>query len=123
MQATPKNIRDLIEKFAEDLAAATRDNISAALGLRPTTTKPVTVAAVTTRKRGRRSADDIETMKALVLNHVRAHAAGSRIEEIAVGLGLSTKELTLPVRALLAEKALTKKGQRRATRYFVPKSR
>ena len=42
---------------------------------------------------------------------------GSSIEEIGKGIAIPTKELALPVKKLLAEGRLKKKGQKRATRY------
>jgi DNA-binding NtrC family response regulator len=52
-----------------------------------------------------------------VFNHVKSNA-GQGVEQIAKALGTSTKELTLPIRKLLADKKITSKGQKRATRYF-----
>jgi predicted transcriptional regulator len=49
--------------------------------------------------------------------YVRANP-GQRIEEIAKGLELSTKDLVLPVKKLIGTKAIKPQGQRRATRYF-----
>jgi hypothetical protein len=43
---------------------------------------------------------------------------GQGIEAIARGLGVETRELTLPVKKLLAAKRITSQGQKRATRYF-----
>jgi len=44
--------------------------------------------------------------------------SGQRIEEIASAMGISTKELTLPAKKLIAQKKVSTKGQKRATRYF-----
>jgi DNA-binding NtrC family response regulator len=52
-----------------------------------------------------------------VFNHIKANA-GQGVEQIAKALGTTTKELTLPIRKLLADKKITSKGQKRATRYF-----
>ncbi len=43
---------------------------------------------------------------------------GQGIEAIARGLGVETRELTLPVKKLLASKRISSQGQKRATRYF-----
>ena len=43
---------------------------------------------------------------------------GQRIEQIADGMGTSTKELNLPAKKLIAGKQLKTKGQNRATQYF-----
>jgi hypothetical protein len=43
---------------------------------------------------------------------------GQRIEQIGIGLGVSTKTLVLPVKKLVGEKRIGTKGQKRATTYF-----
>lgn len=43
---------------------------------------------------------------------------GQRIEQIASGLGIPTKELTLPAKKLIAAKQIKTRGQKRATQYF-----
>jgi len=43
---------------------------------------------------------------------------GQRIEEIGKALGMSTKELALPIKKLLDGKRIRKSGQKRATQYF-----
>lgn len=43
---------------------------------------------------------------------------GMRIEEIARGMGATSKALVLPATKLLAAKKIKTTGQRRATRYF-----
>ena len=52
-----------------------------------------------------------------VLDHIRANS-GQGVEQIAKELGTSTKELSLPLRKLLADKKITSKGEKRATKYF-----
>ena len=70
------------------------------------------------RKGEKRSSDQIaETTKAVV-SYVKKNP-GQGVEAIAKGLGTATKELTLPIRKLVAEKQLKTKGQKRATKYFV----
>jgi hypothetical protein len=43
---------------------------------------------------------------------------GQRMEEIARGVGVTTKDLALPVKKLLGDSKVTTEGQKRATRYF-----
>jgi hypothetical protein len=43
---------------------------------------------------------------------------GQRIEEIGKALGISTKELALPIKKLLEGKRIRKSGQKRATQYY-----
>jgi hypothetical protein len=79
-------------------------------------------AAVEPRGRARakgakRSQDELERLTGRLLTYVKANA-GQRIEQIAKGMGVSTRELNLPAKKLLANKSLKTKGQKRATQYF-----
>ena len=68
-------------------------------------------------KGGKRSADYLDKVGELVLAYVRAnHGQGS--EAIGRELGLSSKDMALPIRKLIAEKKLRTEGQRRGTKYF-----
>jgi hypothetical protein len=49
--------------------------------------------------------------------YIKAHP-GLRIESIGKALGAPTKELSLPVKKLLAAKRIRSEGQKRATEYF-----
>jgi hypothetical protein len=76
-------------------------------------------AAATKRKAGqKRSPDEIVKTTDKLLQYITKNS-GQRIEEIAKGVGHSTKELTLPVKKLLNDKKITAKGEKRATRYFL----
>jgi DNA-binding NtrC family response regulator len=75
-------------------------------------------AAAAKRKAGqKRSPDEIAKTTEKLLQYIVKNS-GQRIEEIAKGVGNSTKELTLPVKKLLSEKKISAKGEKRATRYF-----
>ncbi len=75
--------------------------------------------AASKRKAGqKRSPDEIAKTTDKLLTYITKNS-GQRIEEIAKGVGNSTKELTLPVKKLLNDKKITAKGEKRATRYFV----
>jgi len=52
-----------------------------------------------------------------VYEHVKQHP-GQGASQIGPALQLSTKELQLPVRKLLAERKLKTTGQKRSTKYF-----
>ena len=70
------------------------------------------------RGRGvKRNPDDIAATAARLLVFVKANP-GLRIEQINKALGTETKDLALPVRKLLASKAIVAKGEKRATTYF-----
>jgi hypothetical protein len=47
--------------------------------------------------------------------------SGQRIEQIAKGMGVSTKDLKLPAKKLIADKAVKTRGARRATVYLPAK--
>jgi hypothetical protein len=66
----------------------------------------------------KRSSGELEAVQAELISYLKHHA-GERIEQIAVGMGISTKELSLPVRKLVAAGQLRTEGQKRATQYFL----
>jgi hypothetical protein len=66
----------------------------------------------------RRSPSDIEKVKSDIVALLAKHAGGLRAEEIRSQLGLSKQEVPRPISDALAEKLITKKGQKRATTYF-----
>ena len=75
--------------------------------------------AASKRKAGqKRSPDEIAKTTDKLLQYIGKNS-GQRIEEIAKGVGNSTKELTLPIKKLLNDKKISAKGEKRATRYFV----
>ena len=132
-----RQIRDRIEMFVQDLAALVRQSavqaVASALGENagtrrgPGRPRGNGLAALTGRRgpgrpAGRRKGEKRapEQLAALVdkLFSVIKSKPGQRIEEIASALGISTKELTLPAKKLIAEKRVSTKGQKRATRYF-----
>jgi hypothetical protein len=70
------------------------------------------------RKLGeKRTPQELAQITAQVLRYITSNA-GQSVEQMAGSLSLSTRELTLPIRKLLAEKKIGSKGQKRATRYF-----
>jgi hypothetical protein len=70
------------------------------------------------RKPGeKRSPEEIARTTAKLLAHVEAHP-GQRIEEIGKQLAVATRDLALPVQRLMAQKRISTKGKRRATKYF-----
>jgi hypothetical protein len=50
-------------------------------------------------------------------DYIKAHA-GLRIEPIGKALSIPTKDLSLPIKKLLAAKKIRSEGQKRATEYF-----
>jgi hypothetical protein len=129
-------IRARVEQFAAELAELIRESametVSAALaGARPSSGRggrraasaPVAVRsagrgrAASREKGAKRPPDEIERLTGKLLDYVKGNP-GQRIEQIADGMGTSTKELNLPAKKLIAGKQLKTKGQKRATQYF-----
>jgi hypothetical protein len=70
------------------------------------------------RKKGaKRTPEELEQLIKKLHSYV-AKNPGQRIEQIASGLDISTKELNLPAKKLIGDKKLSTKGQKRATTYF-----
>jgi hypothetical protein len=69
---------------------------------------------------GKRTPADLEALSERFSSFIKANP-GLRIEQINKQLGTSTKDLALPIRKLLAEGAITTKGQKRSTTYFAGK--
>lgn len=79
--------------------------------------KAAPAPAASKRKAGeKRSPALLAQVTEQVFNHIKSNP-NQGVEQIAKALGTSTKELTLPIRKLLADKKITSKGQKRATRY------
>ncbi len=69
------------------------------------------------RKGQKRDPKDLAKLVSIVEAHVKQHP-GEGVEHIAPHLGVRTKEITLPIAKLLAGKKISRKGKKRATRYF-----
>lgn len=69
-------------------------------------------------KGAKRTQADIEAQAKAVLAFLKKNP-GSRAEHISKGTGIVSKDLPLVINKLLEEKAISKKGQRRATSYTV----
>jgi DNA-binding transcriptional ArsR family regulator len=96
-------------------------------GRRPVATKPEApqAAAPASRARkgkggrlARRSPGALAKTKAEIVALLAKHPKGLRAEEIRAKLGLSKQEVPRPISDALAEKLITKKGEKRATTYF-----
>jgi hypothetical protein len=75
-------------------------------------------AAAAKRKSGeKRTPQQLAQITEQTYLHIKSNG-NQGVEQIAKALGTSTKELTLPIRKLLADKKIGSKGQKRATRYF-----
>jgi hypothetical protein len=75
------------------------------------------VAAAKPRARGaKRTQAEIEEQAKTVLAFVKKNP-GARAEQISANSGIGSRDLPLVIAKLLADKAIGKKGQRRATTY------
>lgn len=130
-------IRSRVEAFAEELSNLIRDSametVREALGgggggsaaprrggrgARAMAAPAPTRGGAGRREKGqKRDPGEIERLTGRLLDYVKGNP-GQRIEQIAAGMGTVTKELNLPVKKLIAQKALKTKGQKRATQYF-----
>jgi hypothetical protein len=121
---TPK-IQSIIEKFVSELsdalAEASHSAISEALGgartMHSSNGARPERSSRTRAKGGKRSTEELTDLTKSLLGYVKRNP-GSRIEQIGKALSLSTKDLALPAKKLIAEKKLATKGQKRATTYF-----
>lgn len=82
----------------------------------PTASGPAS-ARKSAKKGGKRDPKVIEALVGRVGAHVKAHP-GQGVEAIAKALSVKTHDITLPITKLLASKAIKKKGEKRATKYF-----
>ena len=128
---TDAELREIVEAFVGQLKGllrrATLETVQAALGddaprrggrRRAAKAGGKKGATPGARKKGaKRTPDELEGLTKSLLAYVRKNP-GQRIEPIAKGLGVTTKELALPAKKLIAEKRFATKGQRRATTYF-----
>ena len=125
-----EKIRGMLEAFASDLASLIRESametVRDALGGAPSGRRGGAARAVRAAgpaagrrlpKGAKRPPGDIVKLTQRLLEYVKAHK-GERIEQVAKGMSVSTRELNLPVKKLIASKAIKTRGQKRATQYF-----
>jgi hypothetical protein len=129
-------IRGLVDSFAGDLTSLIResamDTVREALGGDGSSGRrgsgrgrPAAVAsspggarrASSLPKGAKRAPDEIVKLTEQLGEYIKTNK-GERIEQIAKGMNVSTRELNLPVKKLLATKVIKTKGQKRATQYF-----
>jgi hypothetical protein len=67
-------------------------------------------------KGAKRSTEELEQLKSTLIGYVKKNP-GQRIEQIGEALGVPTRELVLPMRKLIGEKAVKAKGHKRSTTY------
>lgn len=123
VEAFVDELSELIRQSAMDTvqkALAGGDDTGSRRGRRPGPGRRAAAAPSqrSSRAKGaKRSPDELEELTTQLLTYIKGNA-GQRIEQIAQGMGTSTKELNLPAKKLLANKAIKTKGHKRATQYF-----
>ena len=118
-----KDIERLVREFAARLEEAVRSQVvqeidaavQAAIAGKPAGRR-ATVALLDLG--GKRSPAELARTAERLLRHIKANP-NQRAEQIAVGVGMSTRALALPLRKLVAEKRLKTKGVARGTTYTV----
>jgi len=116
-------IRGMVKGFADELAALIResayDTVRAALGDGGGRGRRGRAPAGRSgrTKGAKRPPQEIAKLVGRLRDYVKAHP-GQRIEQIAKGMGVSTRELNLPAKKLLAQKVFKTRGEKRATKYF-----
>lgn len=126
-----RQIEERIQQFVSELNSLVRqaalEAVNDALGGQSrggrfaTPAAPASGARRTARRiggRGRRSSRQLEQTMAALRDFV-AQNPGARMEHISAGLGMSTQQLRRPVDKLLKAGELRKRGEKRATEYFV----
>jgi hypothetical protein len=124
MSTLRSTITDLASRFATDLLQAMRnmslDELMAEVGRDGR--RAARGGAAPKRGAGgrlpRRSAADIEAVVNDIVGLLQKNPKGLRAEQIREALRLDAKELPKPLSEALADKRITKKGQKRATTYF-----
>jgi len=87
---------------------------------KPKAAKAAAPAAARKASRGKgekRSPATIKRTTDALAAYVKSNS-GKRIEEISKAMGVSTKDLALPIKKLLSSKRISKRGEKRATKYF-----
>jgi hypothetical protein len=146
MSALKSSLQSLAASFAEEVVraiqgASLQELLGEVAGSRARRASPGTSAAPATSsvavsaadaaraprgasplRRGRlkrRSAQDIAATLDSIVSLLKEHSAGLRAEQIRKELNMLAKELPRPLTEGLEAKVLRKKGQKRATVYFV----
>lgn len=124
MNDVEREIRVRIERFVSELNGLVRQSALDAVAdaLRSDGSKRAAAGtgrpvALGPRRGAKRSPEQIEQTVASVLAHVRANP-GEGIEQIADEMGMTTRDLTLPIKKLLSNGDLITEGHKRATKYF-----
>jgi len=125
--AIRQRVEDFVQEMTELVRQAALQSVSAALGT-PSAAAPRAKggkrasAAFVAKRGGKRTAKELEQQGSAIVTMIR-QTPGIRADQLAKAMGVMTRDLALPIKKLLAERAITKKGQKRATAYFVGRSK
>ena len=127
-RAIRQRVEDFVQEMTELVRQAALESVSAALGTpaagqrsRGATAKRP-AAGFVAKSGGKRTARELEQQGTALVTMIR-QTPGIRADQLAKAMGVMTRDLALPIKKLLADKAITKKGQKRATAYFVARSK
>lgn len=132
MSETRQKIESKVNEFVTGLEKLLQqealDQIRLAFGSVPSAAKATLAREPRTKRESKaisktgvkRAPNELSKLTAKVAKFVQSNPEGANIAVIRKALNVSSRELFLPIRKLLTEKLITKKGERRATRYFPP---
>jgi hypothetical protein len=126
------DLRGIIERHVEEILAEVRERVLADLRVAlggEDVPRSATGAASSSRarprlepppgeSRQRRTPKELQADGEKLLEAIRSKP-GANAEQLREVTGLSHDEMVLPIRKLLAEQSIRKRGEKRATRYFV----
>lgn len=117
--------KDLIGAFKEGhvLGSGMTVTVTAPTGRRTRKAAKKVAAKTKAPRRARkvatkRSPEAIEALKTKLVGHIASHPSEG-VEAIGKALGVSTKEIALPMKALVKSGSLKTTGEKRATKYTV----
>lgn len=111
----------LFQQLVDQIEAEVREEFLGRLGVdgaapKKSGKKPGPKPKAARAKGAKRTPDELEALKTAVFTAVKKNP-GSRVEELATIMSLTTKDLALPMLQLRDEKRIVKKGEKRAARY------
>lgn len=116
------DLQNAIHQIINEAERSIENLVKTYVGLRlakaPAASKPAARAEAPAKGRVRRDDSQLQAVKDKILDFLSDNPSSS-VESVATGLGTSTKTLAHPIKQLLADGHIQKKGQKRATRYFV----
>jgi hypothetical protein len=114
-------LQELIrEQLSMDVTAAVQASLGGAPARRGKGAKNGAVRAPSRDKGGKRTPEEIEKIAARLLTYISSNP-GQRSEQIAAATKISTGELALPIKRLLADKKVKASGKARGTTYAATK--